>query len=109
MQDKITVYQNDKLYDINFTLKDANDDPISLSNASLLFKAQRGQATAVAFSGTMTVVSAADGTCKYTVADGDFASSGNYYGEIQVTYTDGKIITFGNILVEVLKELPRSI
>lgn len=105
---QITVYKNDVGYDINFTLKDANDVVVDLTNASgLLFKAQKQTATTQKFSGSMSVVSAVAGTCKYTVASGDFDEAGDYYAEIQVTFSGGKVITFGDIVVRVRPEIPR--
>jgi len=104
----IKTFKGDKLYDIEFTLKDANGVAVSLENATLLFKAQKQGATSLKFSGSMTVISAAAGTCKYNVAETDFDEVGKYYAEIQVTYVGGKIITFGDIIVIVQPELPRT-
>lgn len=103
----INVYQNDVLYDINFTLKDANEVVVDLTGATLLFKAQQQGATVQKFSGSMSLVVAASGTCKYTVAAGNFDIAGDYYAEIQATFGGGKIITFGDITVRVRPELPR--
>lgn len=107
MTDIIKVYKGDKLFDLEFTLQDANGVAVDLTSASaLVFKFQK-QGVATATTGTMSVISAAAGTCKYTVADGDFATAGDYYAEIQVTFGSGKIITFGNIVVRCLSDLPR--
>ena len=94
---KINVIQNDKGYELNFTLRDANENAIDLTNGTLLFKAQKQGASTTKFSGAMSVVAAASGTCKYIVADGNFDEAGDYYAEIEVTYTGGKVITFGEI------------
>lgn len=103
----INVYQNDKLYDIDFTLRDANDVVTDLTGATLIFRTQKQGAAAQKFAGNMTLVVAASGTCKYTVADGDFDEAGDYYAEIQSTFAGGKVITFGDIIVHVKPELPR--
>lgn len=103
----IKTYKSDKLYDINFTLQDGNGTAIDLTNGTLLFKAQKQGATTLKFSGSMSIVTAASGTCKYTVAATDFDEVGKYYAEIEITYTGGKIITFGDITVIVQPELPR--
>lgn len=107
MSTLIKVYKSDKLYDINFTLQDANGAAIDLTGATLLLKAQKQGVSALKFSGAMAIVNATAGTCKYTVAEMDFSDVGQYYAEIEVTYTGGKIITFGDIVINVLPELPR--
>lgn len=104
---KITIYQNDKLYDINFTLKDANDTVVDLTSATLLFKAQKQDSDTAKFSGSMSIVSAAAGTCKYTVADGDFDAAGIYYAEVEVTFSGGKVLTFGDITIDCRPQIPQ--
>ncbi len=107
MQTTIKVFQNDKLYDINFTLQDSNGAAIDLTNGTLLFKAQKQGAAALKFSGSMSIVNPTAGTCKYTVQAADFDEVGHYYAEIEVTYTSTKILTFGDIVVIVEPQLPR--
>lgn len=103
----INVIQNDTGYDINFTLKDANDAAVDLTSGNLLLKAQKQGDAIIKFSGSMTIVVAASGTCKYTVAPTDFDEAGDYYAEIQVTYAGGKVVTFGDITIRVKPEIPR--
>lgn len=103
----INVYQNDKGYDIDFTLKDANEVAVDLTGATLIFRTQKQGEAAQKFAGNMALVVAASGTCKYTVVDGDFDEAGDYYAEIQATFGGGKVITFGDIVVHVKPELPR--
>ena len=103
----INVFQNDRLYDIDFTLKDANDVVVDLTGSTLIFRAQKQGASVQKFAGNMSIVEAASGTCKYNVAATDFDEAGDYYAEIQVTFGGGKIITFGDIVVHVKPELPR--
>ena len=107
MTTQINVYKSDKLYDLNFTLKDANDAAIDITGCTILFKAQKSGAAANKFSGTGAIVSGPAGTCKYTVQATDFDEAGDYYAEVEVTFVGGKILTFGDILVRVKPELPR--
>jgi len=105
---QIKIFKSDKLYDINFTLQDANGNAFDLTgNSQILFKAQKQGATALKFSGTMTVISPTAGTCKYNVAATDFDETGQYYAEIEVTFGSGKVVTFGDIVAIVQPELPR--
>ena len=107
MSTKITVFKSDKLYDINFTLKDANDVVVDITGATLLLKAQKEGAVANKFSSAMVIVSGVAGTCKYNVGATDFDSAGRYYAEIEVTFGGGKVVSFGNITIIVEPELPR--
>jgi hypothetical protein len=102
----INTYKSDKQYDINFTLTDANGAAFDLTGATLVFNAQKQDATTLKFTGSMTIVSAAAGTCKYTVGNTDFDEAGDYYAEIQVT-NGSKVVTFGGIVIRVKPELPR--
>lgn len=108
MQTTIKVVQNDKLYDINFTLQDSNGTAIDLTNATLKFKAQKqGGASTLKVDSAMSIVQASAGTCKYTVQATDFDEVGHYYAEIEVTFTGSKILTFGDIVAIVEPQLPR--
>lgn len=104
----ITVVQNDKNYNLDFTLQDNTGAPLNLTGATLLFKAQHHDDSVLAFSGAMTIVSPLDGTCRYTVANGNFEHKGEYYAEIEVIFGGGsQVVTYTDILITVLPELPR--
>lgn len=106
----IEVFQGDKGYDINFTLKDADDVVIDISGATLLLNVQKQGEATVKFAGAMSIVSGTAGTCKYTPAATDFDEVGDYYAEIQITFSGGtKILTLGDIVIRSKPELPRGI
>ena len=108
MSTNIKVVKGDKGYQVEFALQDANGNVYDLTAASLTFRAQKqGEATATV-EGSMSIVVANEGTCTYTVADGDFAESGLWYAEIEANYGSGsQIVTWNDIVVEVKPELPR--
>ncbi|MHB8483579.1 MAG: BppU family phage baseplate upper protein [Nitrospiria bacterium] len=104
---QLSVVQGDFGYDINFTLQDANGNPFDLTGVSSLnFIGQLSSLRSTSFSGTMSVVSAIAGTCKYTVASGNFSTVGVYNTEIQASFTSTKTITFPNIQVTVGPSIP---
>lgn len=107
MSMKITVVQNDTKYDLNFTLQDNAGAAMNLTGATLLFKAQHQDGDALAFNGSMNIVNAASGQCKYTVQNGDFDQSGEYYAEIEITYPSQQVVTYSDIIITVTPELPR--
>lgn len=101
---QITVVKNDKLYDLNFTLKNADGTAFNLTGYSLLFKVKKEGADAIKFSTAMAIVSAAAGTCKYTVQDTNFNDTGIFNAEIQLTKSS-EIITFTEIRITVVEEI----
>lgn len=103
----ITVFKGDKQYDINFNLQDANGNVIDITGATLVLKAQKEGKVALKFSGAMSILSGPAGTCKYTVQATDFDDIGRYYAEIEITFTDGKIITLGDIVINCVSDLPK--
>jgi len=104
----IYVIQGDKLYDLNFTLKDSTGVAIDLTgNSSITLEVQDPQSSSLKFSGTMSVVSATAGTCRYSVQSSDFNLPGQYNAEIRVDYTGGKRISFGDIIIVVQPTLPK--
>lgn len=103
----INVFRNDKLYSLDFTLLDNDGNVINLTNATLVLITQKHGEDSLNFTSSMTVLSAAAGTCRYTVADGDFDEDGLYYAEIVVTYSgDNKTITFNDFVIQVNAKLP---
>lgn len=107
-QTEIKIVQGNKLYDINFSLTNNDGTALDLTGATLLFNVQRPGLATNKFSGSMAIVSAAAGTCKYTVQDGDFDEKGRYYAEIQITFGSGQILTFPNIIINAQPGLPRE-
>ena len=104
---KINIVQNDKGYDLNFTLQDNAGNAVNITGATLAFKVQKENGIALKFTGSMAIVSAAAGTCKYTVQTGDFDEAGRYDAEIELTL-GAEIITYPGIKIEVSPELPKS-
>jgi Na+-transporting NADH:ubiquinone oxidoreductase subunit NqrF len=105
---KIEVTQNDSLYDLNFTLQDADEVAFDLTDAiEIRLKVQEQDSDELKVDGFLETVSASDGTCKYTVQAADFDVDGKYYAEIEVTMMTGQIITWDDILVVISPDLPR--
>lgn len=104
---EITVVQGDFGYDLNFTLQNADGDIFDLSGvSSMLFRAQVAGTISLKFSGSMSIVSPAAGTCKYTVASGNFRAAQTYSAEIQCTFSTGAIVTFSDIQIIVEPKIP---
>lgn len=106
----IEVFESDKLYNIDFTLKDADSVAVDLTNGTpIVLRAQLEGATGTSMAGNIVVGTAITGECYYEVQENDFSAPGRYQAEVEVTFTGGKVITFGDIVVIVKRQLPRTI
>lgn len=86
------VVQNDTAPRLNFTLTQ-DGSPINLSGAAVLFKFRKQGASANVFSRACTITDAANGECYYDWQANDLASVGAHRGEVEVTFSDGKVQT----------------
>lgn len=84
--DNIKVKANDKGYRINFTVENADATPKDLTDYTIKFKVWEAMMPEplLVYSDCVIYV-ALDGTCYYTVAEGDFVVPGIYRGELELT------------------------
>ena len=103
----LIVVQNDKKYDFNFTVTDANAEVIDLTDSVIKFKvANYINPSALVVNATCTVITATLGTCKYTIQSNDFITVGNYRAELEISYvTSGQVITAQGININVAPKL----
>lgn len=108
----ISVVKGDKLYNINFTIQQANPNdssellPVDLTDSIVKFKTTPiNNVSSLIINGTCTVTVPADGKCYYKVQANDFSSTGQYRGELEVTYISGEVITAPKILINVIDKL----
>ena len=107
IQQLINVVRGDKNYDLDFTLTDSAGSIVNLTNGTLKFNAQLESDPTVYFTGNMTIVNAAAGTCKYTVQATDFPVAGTYNCQVEVDFTGvSQVITFADISVVVEDRVP---
>ena len=102
-----SIKQNDTSPSLQAILKDALQNPIDLTGATVKLHMKSVDGT-LKINSTMTVTSAIGGTVQYDWQTGDTDSVGTYLVEFQVTYADGAIETFpnsGNNIVSVVREL----
>ena len=72
-------------YDINFTARKEDGTIYDLSTVtSIKFVVRRANDATNILNGTCVVVNAVAGTCKYTVASGNFDEIGNFIGGLRL-------------------------
>ena len=101
----IQVTQNKKGYPLNFTVKDADGEVVNLTGMTLQFRVAEKVTFTKRFAGNCVIVSATEGTCYYTVVEGNFDTVNNYYGVVQFTKDDLDDCTH-RIEIEVEKDIP---
>lgn len=102
-----SIKQNDTSPSLQATLKDAAQDPINLTGATVRFHMKSVDGT-LKIDQPMTVVTPLAGLVQYDWASGDTDTVGTYYVEFEVTYNDASVETFpnnGNKTISVVREL----
>lgn len=100
----ITLYQKDKGMNIDFVVKDADDEIVDLTGASIAFKVGNA-GEGLLINGTCTIVDAAAGSVRYTISATDLLVPGRYKGELKVTFTASKLVTVNEMNVEIRNSL----
>jgi len=102
----LELVQNDKGYDLTFTIKDAQNQPVDLTNAVVTLLVKKYGATTLKINSTCTPSEPyTDGICTYTVQASDFDVVGRYVGELEVNWTGGKRMTAQDLTIDVVPEL----
>ena len=100
----IQITQNDKGFNLNFTVKKSNGDPFVLTGMAIELQVAEKVTFVAKFAGTCVITDGVNGTCSYTVIAGNFDEINNYYGILQFT-KDGVVESTRRIAIEVIKEL----
>lgn len=101
-----TVYRNDTGFVLNFTIKDTSDTVENLTSSYVTFKMSSLDSGVNKISATCAIVATTSGTCRYTASSGDFDTIGVYDGELQITFTSGKVVTADTGTFNVIEDLP---
>jgi hypothetical protein len=83
---ELTVPKGDYGYNLNFTVKKADDTAFPLTGYTITLKMWKpGVPGTILTSGACVIDVAASGTCHRVVASGDFDTVGQYYAELEMT------------------------
>lgn len=102
-----TIKQSDTSPALQATLKDADGIAINLNGCTVQFH-MKSLSGVVVIDQPMTVVNASGGIVKYNWTSLDTSTSGAYYAEFEVTYSDLSVETFpntGSIAIVITPEL----
>jgi hypothetical protein len=101
----LELIRNDKGYDIEFTVLDADEDPVNLTSSTISFKVRKWNDSYAKFVGTCVITDALAGKCKYTVTATDFDAVGKYKAEIEVVWLDGKVMTASDLTITIQEDI----
>jgi len=106
------VTQNDFGQSLPYTLQDGSQNPVDLTGATVQIKVQNSQdpTDTLKFTGTLTIDSAAQGTCHYVVASGNFDTPGVFLATITATWGTPatKVQTWPTFQIIVQPSLPNA-
>jgi hypothetical protein len=91
----MTVKQHDHLIPLDAVLAD-QDGPIDLTTATAVKLICKIASGATNFTGTCTLVDAANGEVRYMLTSTDLATINTYKGEFEITWASGRIQTVPN-------------
>jgi hypothetical protein len=103
----INVVQNDTKPFLQFTIL-TDGQATNITGAVIRFKLRKAGATTNVNSGvdTCDILDATNGICEYKWKTADLAEAGDYEGEVEVTFSDGKIQTqFPKYIIKVRPQL----
>jgi len=81
------IPQGDYGYYLNFTIQGSNNYNYDLTGYTIKLKTWVAGNKQVILIGTCSIVTAANGTCRYLVANGNFNKAGEYVAELELTKT----------------------
>jgi len=100
------ITQDNYGYDITFTVKKSNGTPEDLSGINgVQFQVVDVDTYRNIIDGACTITNPAQGECKYTVQQSDFAKAGNFKGSLQIQYTPSKKVNTKSFFITVNKRM----
>lgn len=96
MDNEFHIKRGDTLPYLSATLRGNDGTAADLTNATVLFKMRKANATAVALSRACSIIDAVKGKVRFYWQAGDTDVVGKFQGEFEVTYVNGSIETFPN-------------
>jgi hypothetical protein len=90
----LKIVQNDTLPVINATIVDQDGNAVDLTSATVKFYMVNSETGVAKIDGHLcSIISAVDGTVRFSWESTDTDVVGNYLGEFEVTFPSGKIQT----------------
>lgn len=104
----VKLVQNDTRPALEFSVRE-DGQAVDLTGATVKFYMKDSAGSAKLAGAACTITDATNGKCQYVWQAGDLDTAGTFTGEVQVTFSDGRIQTgYDTIALVVRAELPSS-
>lgn len=90
------IKQGDTSPSLRVKLKNSDQSAADLTGATVRFHMREVDATVASVDALATIVNATGGEAQYDWVTGDTNTAGSFYGEFEVTFSDGSIGTYPN-------------
>ena len=104
----LTLVRSDKNYYLEFEVRDSSGKIVNISSCTIRFKMQRYGSPSLIIDKEGKVTSGSLGLCQVYIEDELLNLSGEFFAEVQITWSSGKVLTAPSINVKILKDLPRD-
>jgi len=104
---EIKLVRGDKNYSLEFTIYDADNNLVDLSNVtSIVLKIKKyGSSSLFASIEGSVEGDGTTGQCSFPIGTTFLTETGEFKAEIEITYSTGKVITAPGILIKVIPDL----
>lgn len=103
----LTLIRNDKNFYLEFEVRDSEGQIVDITDCSIGFKMQKYGENTLTIDKDCTVINGTLGLCQVLIEDEIVGESGEFYAELEIRWPSGKVLTAPDILVKILKDLPR--
>lgn len=104
----LTLVRGDRVYYLEFEVRDADGDLVDLTGCSIGFKMQKYGETSLTLNKSGQVIAPGSlGVCQILIEDELTNVSGEFIAELEIRWPSGKILTAPDIYVKILSDLPR--
>lgn len=103
----LTLVRNDKNFYLEFEVRDSEGEIVDITGCSIGFKMQKYGESNLTINKAGGVTVGTLGLCQVLIEDEIIGKSGEFYAELEIRWSSGKILTAPDIYVKVLKDLPK--
>lgn len=103
----LTLVRGDSNYFLEFEVRDADGEIVNLTSCSVIFKMQRYGESTLTLNKSGNVVNGTLGIAQVFIQEELANKSGEFHCELEIHWSNGKILTAPEIYCKVLKDLPR--
>lgn len=104
---ELRLVRGDTNFFIEFTVKDSEGNLVSLENAVVRFKSQIYNSSSLQWNILGEVTDASSGVCRFYITNELENLVAELQGEIEITYSGGRVITAPDISIRVIADLPK--